>query len=89
MTKTQIQVPEELFSAIKGFAKRRECSVAETFRLGAELLFETYPGETTPFANLWGPLSSKQVGWKGLDADQRRYLAFARGFARAWNPLAG
>jgi hypothetical protein len=40
MTKTQIQVPEDLFREIKSFAKAREWSLAETFRRGAELLLE-------------------------------------------------
>ena len=48
MTKTQIQVPEELFAEIKNFAHRREWSLAETFRRGAELLLETYAEDTLP-----------------------------------------
>ena len=43
MTKTQIQVPEELFAEIKDFAKQREWSLAGTFRRGAELLLQMYP----------------------------------------------
>jgi hypothetical protein len=48
MTKTQIQVPEELFAEINDFAQRREWSLAETFRRGAELLLETYAEDTPP-----------------------------------------
>jgi hypothetical protein len=36
MTKTQIQVPEELFREVRAFSKRREWSLAETFRRGAD-----------------------------------------------------
>ena len=43
MTKTQIQVPEELFEELRAFAKQREWSLAETFRRGAELLLQVYP----------------------------------------------
>jgi hypothetical protein len=32
MTKTQIQVPEELLEEVRAFAKRREWSLAEAFR---------------------------------------------------------
>lgn len=76
MTKTQIQVPEELFAEIKGFAKRREWSLAETFRRGAELLLETYPEDASTISAQWEPPSSGKVGWKGLDAGQLRELAF-------------
>ena len=76
MKKTQIQVPEELFAEIKGFAKRREWSFAETFRRGAELLLSTYPREASSISEQWEPPSSKKVGWKGLDAGQLRDIAF-------------
>jgi len=48
MTKTQIRVPEELFREARAFAKRREWSLAETFRRGAELLLQVYPEPDTP-----------------------------------------
>jgi len=54
MTKTQIQVPEELYAELKGFAKRREWSLAETFRRGAELLLETYPEGDSKVSAPWG-----------------------------------
>jgi hypothetical protein len=46
MIKTQIQVPEELYRELKEFAARREWSLAETFRRGAERLLQSYPKET-------------------------------------------
>lgn len=76
MTKTQIQVPEELFAEIKDFAGRREWSLAETFRRGAELLLETYPEEAQSAARPWQPPTSRRVGWKGLSDKQLRDLAF-------------
>ena len=75
MTKTQIQVPEELYAELKGFAKRREWSLAETFRRGAELLLETYPEGDAQVSAPWEPPSSGQVGWKGLSAEQIHDLA--------------
>ena len=77
MTKTQIQVPEELFRDLKAFAKKREWSLAETFRRGAELLLEVYPTETKSPTKDWSPPKSKEVGWKGLSAEELRDLAFA------------
>jgi len=77
MTKTQIQVSEELLAEIRAFAKRREWSLAETFRRGAELLLQVYPEKTVAPAAAWAPPTSSRVGWKGLDAQQLREAAFA------------
>ncbi len=76
MTKTQIQVPEELFQEIKSFAKAREWSLAETFRRGAELLLEVYDGDPLSPATPWTPPTSATVGWKGLSPEQLRDAAF-------------
>ena len=79
MTKTQIQVPEELFQEIRTFAKQREWSLAETFRRGAELLLQMYPEKASPPSVAWVPPTSNRVGWKGLSAEQLRDAAFADG----------
>lgn len=76
MTKTQIQVPEDLFAQIKEFSRQREWSLAETFRRGAELLLETYAEDAAPASQPWQPPTSRSVGWKGLTADQLRDNAF-------------
>ena len=76
MTKTQIQVPEELYARIKEFAGRREWSLAETFRRGAELLLETYAEGGPRASESWQPPTSGRVGWKGLGAEELRELAF-------------
>jgi hypothetical protein len=77
MTKTQIQVPEELFQELRTFAKQREWSLAETFRRGAELLLQVYPETSNKAPVTWTPPTSSQVGWKGLSADELRDAAFA------------
>jgi len=66
MTKTQIQVSEELLEEIRAFAKRRGWSLAETFRRGAELLLQVYPEKTASPATAWAAPSSSRLGWKGL-----------------------
>ena len=76
MKKTQIHVPETLFKEIKQFARRREWSLAETFRRGAELLLETYAEDAPPASQPWQPPTSRRVGWKGLTDEQLRDLAF-------------
>jgi hypothetical protein len=85
MTKTQIQVPEDLFAELKKFSRRREWSLAETFRRGAELLLETYPDEAPQASKPWQPPTSRKVGWKGLTAKQLRDLALDE---EARNPFA-
>lgn len=77
MTKTQIQVPEELIRELRTFAKHREWSLAETFRRGAELLLQVYPEAPAKTTTAWTPPTSSQVGWKGLTAEQLRDTAFA------------
>jgi hypothetical protein len=79
MTKTQIQVPEELLEEVRAFAKRREWSLAETFRRGAELLLQVYPEHATKPTASWKPPTSNRVGWKGLSAEQLRDAAIADG----------
>lgn len=72
MTKTQIQVPDELLTRVRQLAKTKEWSLAETFRRGAELLLETTPA--TPPAE-WKAPSAKGRGWKGLSASQLKDIA--------------
>ena len=82
MTKTQIQVPEKLFREVRAFSKKREWSLAETFRRGAELLLQVYPNTDAAPEGVWTPPTSSRVGWKGLSAEQLRDAAFADGDPR-------
>jgi hypothetical protein len=76
MTKTQIQVPEELFRELRALAKQREWSLAETFRRGAELLLQAYPEPPHSPKTAWSPPISSKAGWKGLSPRQLRDAAF-------------
>lgn len=82
MTKTQIQVPEELFDELRSFAKQREWSLAETFCRAAELLLQVYAESPAAPTSVWTPPTSSRVGWKGLSAEQLRDAAFADADAR-------
>jgi len=82
MNKTQIQVPAELFKEVRAFAKKREWSLAETFRRGAELLLQVYPDQAAASGVAWTPPTSKRAGWKGLSSAQLRDAAFADGDPR-------
>ena len=43
MTRTQIQLPDELYQRAKAFAAERELSLAEITRRGIELFLERFP----------------------------------------------
>ena len=43
MTRTQIQLPDELYRRAKAFALRREISLAEMTRRGLELFLDGFP----------------------------------------------
>jgi len=45
MTRTQIQLPDELYQRAKRFAAQRELSLAEMTRRGLELFLERYPAD--------------------------------------------
>ena len=76
MIKTQIQVPEKQYQALREFAAGREWSIAETFRRGAELLLEMYPPSSEGSVGQWCLPSSASVGWKGLDATALKEAVF-------------
>jgi hypothetical protein len=46
MTRTQIQLPDELYQKAKAFAEARELSLAEVARRGIELFISRYPAES-------------------------------------------
>ena len=48
MTRTQIQLPDELYQRAKAFATQRELSLAEITRRGLELFLERFPAEEPP-----------------------------------------
>lgn len=45
MTRTQIQLPDELYQRAKAFAVQRELSLAEITRRGLELFLDRFPSE--------------------------------------------
>lgn len=74
MTKTQIQLPDDLYRRVKQFAADREWSLAETFRRAVEEMFERYPYRPVP-ADAWDPPAPRDLGWKGLSAEELHELA--------------
>ena len=72
MIKTQIQLPEDLYQALKRVAASKEWSLAETLRRGAEQLLQQYPdpGGGAASAEDWQPPKSTECGWRGLSPDE-------------------
>jgi hypothetical protein len=52
MTRTQIQLPDELYQRAKAFAAQRELSLAEVTRRGLELFLDRFPS-TVPARGAW------------------------------------
>jgi hypothetical protein len=50
MTRTRIQLPDELYQRAKRFAAARELSLAEMTRRGLELFLARYPEPSAPKA---------------------------------------
>jgi len=48
MTRTQIQLPDDLYRRAKTFAEQREISLAEVARRGIELFIARFPTESSP-----------------------------------------
>ncbi len=52
MTRTQIQLPDELYQRAKAFAAQRELSLAEVTRRGLELFLDRFPS-SEPARSVW------------------------------------
>jgi hypothetical protein len=65
MTRTQIQLPDEVYARAKRLCEAREISLAELARRGIEYILSVYtptlasPGE-------WHLPKPRNLGWKGL-----------------------
>jgi predicted transcriptional regulator len=69
MIKTQIQLPDELYRALKRLAEAKEWSLAETLRRAAEQFLARHPVATAT-RSAWKPPVSAKVGWRGLTHQQ-------------------
>lgn len=74
MTKTQIQLPDDLYRQVKRFAAEREWSMAETFRRGVEQLLDVYPKKPTP-RDEWSLPAPRNLGWRNVSASGMHQLA--------------
>jgi hypothetical protein len=65
MTRTQIQLPDEIFAQAKKLCEAREISMAELARRGIEYILTVYAAPTKGQAE-WQPPKPRKLGWKGL-----------------------
>ena len=69
MTRTQIQLPDDIYERARKVCKNREISLAELARRGLEYILSVYapePGTTSE----WQPPKPRRLGWKGLTDTQ-------------------
>ena len=67
MTRTQIQLPDDVYARAKKVAESREISLAELARRGLEYILSVYAPES---AGDWQPPTPRRLGWKGLSDAQ-------------------
>jgi hypothetical protein len=65
MTRTQIQLPDEVFARAKKLCEAREVSLAELARRGIESILSVYAPEVDANRE-WQPPKPRRLGWKGL-----------------------
>ncbi len=74
MTRTQIQLPDEVYERARKVCKRREISMAELARRGFEYMLSVYDSGAIG-AGAWQPPKPRRLGWKGLTDDQLKEQA--------------
>ena len=72
MTRTQIQLPDDIYLRAKKLAEAREVSLAELARRGLEYILSVYAPQT---AADWQPPKPRRLGWKGLNDVQLKEQA--------------
>ena len=77
MTRTQIQLPDDVYNRARKLCKSREISLAELARRGLEYILSVYaaqPGESGE----WQPPKPRRLGWRGLsDAEIKKQAQLA------------
>ena len=65
MTRTQIQLPDDVYDRARKVCKSREISLAELARRGLEYILTVYAPEPNVHGE-WQPPKPRRLGWKGL-----------------------
>ncbi len=65
MTRTQIQLPDDVYDRARKVCKSREISLAELARRGLEYILSVYAPEPGAGGE-WQPPKPRRLGWKNL-----------------------
>ena len=65
MTRTQIQLPDDVYARARKVCKSREISLAELARRGLEYILSVYAAGPSGTGD-WHPPKPRRLGWKGL-----------------------
>jgi hypothetical protein len=74
MVRTQIQLPDEIYTRASSVAAAKEISLAELTRRGLELILDQYPAPNAAAADWTLPLV-EGAGFRGLSDDELRVQA--------------
>ena len=66
MTRTQIQLPDDVYERARKVCRSREISLAELARRGLEYILSVYSPEPAA-AGEWQPPRPRALGWTGLN----------------------
>lgn len=69
MTRTQIQLPDDVYARARKVCEEREISLAELSRRGLEYILSVYAADGGSGAE-WQPPKPRNLGWKGLSHAQ-------------------
>jgi hypothetical protein len=65
MTRTQIQLPDDVYARARRVCDSREISLAELARRGLEYILSVYAPEPGAGGG-WQPPKPRKLGWRGL-----------------------
>lgn len=65
MTRTQIQLPDEVYERARRVCRDREISFAELARRGIEYILSVYAPDSRAW-DTWHPPKPRRLGWRGL-----------------------
>ena len=74
MTRTQIQLPDDVYDRARKICRSREISLAELARRGLEYILSVYATEPGAGGD-WQPPKPRRLGWKGLGDAQLKEQA--------------
>ncbi len=75
MTRTQIQLPDDVYARARKVCESREISFAELSRRGIEYILSVYAPEPPPTTGEWQLPKPRNLGWKGLSDAEIKHEA--------------